>query len=223
MRIEKKIHAAVYIPAHIETIKIYEFDELAEEVKRELINKEFNNLDIDFIVDEWLNTVKEIGKLLGDQRPSYEIGYACHNYLHYRNHSEPDEELTGIRAMKWIQNNWINYAYKGKYFSTPFRKCEKSPEHPSGVYYKHRYSKITLELDNCPFTGVCYDCCFSEAWKEYKEEIKHGEQLTVSDFVSLLQEKLIEDISQEIDYRYSEKGIKEELRIKEYYENGEVA
>ena len=223
MRIEKKIVAAVYIPAHVETIKIYEFDELAQDVQRKLIVKEFNNLDIDFIVDEWLNTVKAIGELLGDQRPHYEVGYGCHNYLHFNNHNEPDEELTGIRAMAWIQNNWINYAYKGKYFSTPFRKCEKSPEHPAGIYYKHRYSKIMLQLDNCPFTGVCYDCCFGEAWNEYKEEIRQGKQLTVNDFVSILQEKLIDDITQEIDYRYSDEGIKKELSENEYYKNGEVA
>ena len=222
MRIEKKIHAAVYIPAHVETIKIYEFDELEENVKKELIDKEFNSLDIDFIVDEWLNTVKEIGNLLGAENPHYEIGYCCRNHLKFRNYDEPDEEVTGIRAMAWIQNNWIDKAYKGKYFSTPFRECEVSKEHPAGLTNKFRYSKIMLALDNCPFTGVCYDCNFGEAWAEFKEGIRQGKQLTVDDFLEILEEKLVSDISQEIDYRYSDEGLDEELSYNEYYENGEA-
>lgn len=223
MRIEKKIHAAVYIPAHVETIKIYEFDELEENVKKELIDKEFNSLDIDFIVDEWLNTVKEIGNLLGAENPHYEIGYCCRNHLKFRNYDEPDEEVTGIRAMAWIQNNWIDKAYKGRYYSTPFKKCEVTPEHPAGLSYKYRYSKITLSLDNCPFTGVCYDCNFNEAWKEFKEGIKKGKQLMISDFVEILERKLLNDITQEIDYRYSDEGLREELMCNEYFEDGSVA
>ena len=51
----------------------------------------------------------------------------------------------------------------------------------------------------------------------------HIKQLTVNNFVSILQEKLIDDITKEIDYRYSDEGIKKELSENEYYENGEVA
>ena len=221
MRIEKKIIPAVYVPAHVETTKIYEYSELAENVKDELRKEAFDRLEIYDIVDQWEDTVKTIGNLIGSNNPSYEIGYCCHNYLRFT-FDELEGEISGPRAMAWIQNNWIDKAYKGKYFSTPFRKCEVSKEHPAGLTYKFRYSKIMLALDNCPFTGVCYDCNFGEAWTEFKEGIRQGKQLTVDDFVEILEKRLVDDISQEIDYRYSDEGLDEELSYNEYYENGEA-
>lgn len=221
MRIEKKIIPAVYIPAHVKTTKIYEYNELAENVKEELRKEAFDKLDIYDIAWDWENTVKAIAELIGAEKPSYEIGYCCHNYLRFI-FDELEGEISGPRAMAWIQNNWIDKAYKGKYFSTPFRKCEKSKEHPAGLIYKYRHSKIMLSLDDCPFTGVCYDCNFSEAWTEFKEGIRQGKQLTVDDFLEILEEKLVSDISQEIDYRYSDEGLDEELNENEYYENGEA-
>ncbi|BAL85122.1 hypothetical protein SELR_pSRC300490 (plasmid) [Selenomonas ruminantium subsp. lactilytica TAM6421] len=221
MRIEKKIIPAVYVPAHIETMKIYEYSELADDVKDRLRKEAFDSLDIYDIMDSWENTVKAIGKLIGAEKPSYEIGYCCHNYLRFI-FDELEGEISGPRAMAWIQNNWIDKAYKGKYFSTPFRKCEKSKEHPAGITYKYRYSKIMVALDNCPFTGVCYDCNFGEAWTEFKEGIRQGKQLTINDFLEILEQKLVSDISQEIDYRFSNEGIDEELSENEYYENGEA-
>lgn len=41
-------------------------------------------------------------------------------------------QLSGIRLMKYIINNYDRYLFKGKYFSTPYRNGN----------YKHRYSKI---------------------------------------------------------------------------------
>ena len=52
MRIEKKIIPAVYIPAHVKTTKIYEYNELAENVKEELRKEAFDSLDIYSIADD---------------------------------------------------------------------------------------------------------------------------------------------------------------------------
>ena len=222
MRIEKKIIPALYIPAHVKTTKIYEFDELADDIKKELREKESDRLDIDFIVDEWLESVKAIAELLGDNNPSYSIGY-CNYDNHVSISHDGPEEVAGIRAMAWIQNNWIDLAYKGKYFSTPFKKCEKSPDHPAGITYKYRHSKIMLELDNCPFTGICWDYSFYDTWNEFKEGIRAGKQLAVDDFVEMLEDNLVKDVMKEIDYRYSEEGIDEELSQHEYYADGGIA
>ena len=45
----------------------------------------------------------------------------------------------------------------------------------------------------------------------------------ISDFVEILERKLLNDITQEIDYRYSDEGLREELMCNEYFEDGSVA
>jgi hypothetical protein len=208
MRIERIYHKA--IPAWTEEVKIYEYDELSEEVKQELREAKARDLDIsDFWVCEWGEAVKEIAKLL-NAKYDYSIGYCDYNnHLNFVRYDEPEEEVMGVRAYKWIFNNWIKYAYKPKLY---YKKWEKQ-----------RKSKIKFSIDNCPFTGICYDCNFSEAWKEFSADIKAGKQLTVSDFVEMLEDKLQHDIVSEIDYRYSEEGLDEELSFNEYYEDGEIA
>ena len=220
MRIETIYHEA--IPAWTETKKIYSFDELDPEVQEKVIDREYNSVDIDFICEDWSESVKAIAELIG-ARYTYEVGPCSYNHLQFKSYDEPEEEVEGIRAMAWIQNNWIDKAYEGKYFSTPFKQCEKSPEHPAGVTFKKRISAIILELDNCPFTGMCYDCNFSNTWNRFKQGIRNGKKLTVGDFVEGLEQNLLNDICSEIDYRYSREGLIEEItaRGSEFYANGE--
>lgn len=74
------------------------------------------------------------------------------------------EEISGVRLYKWIQNNiswrWTNKnriskhengSFKNSYFAYKYDKC-----------LKYRVSKVfeTNNLENCPFTGVCYDFDF---------------------------------------------------------------
>lgn len=220
MRIETIHHAA--IPAWTETKEIYSFEELAPGVQGGVIDREYNAVDIDVICEGWSESVKAIADLIG-ARYEYEIGPCSYNHLKFKSYDEPEDEIEGIRALVWIQNNWIDRAYKGKYFSTPFKKCKKSPEHPAGLTYKKRYSAIMLELDNCPFTGICYDCNFSETWKRFKQGIRDGKKLTVSDFIKGLEQNLLNDICSEVDYRYSREGIIEEINDRglEFYADGE--
>jgi hypothetical protein len=52
MRIERIYHKA--IPAWTEEVKIYEYDELSEDVKQELREDKARDLDIsDFLINEW--------------------------------------------------------------------------------------------------------------------------------------------------------------------------
>lgn len=56
-----------------------------------------------------------------------------------------------LRVARYIWNNYAEYITKGKYYST-------KGEYIDGKYhYKHRYSRATFEMDNCPLTGCCYD------------------------------------------------------------------
>lgn len=201
MRIEKIVHPSQ--EELIEEIKIYQFDELSENVKQRLIEKEYENFEIYFYVDEWANTVKAISRLIGG-RYDYEISLYRNSHLEFINYQEPEEEVYGNRAVTWIYNNWMQYTYKGKYYSK------------NG---KHRHSKI---IKDCVFTGICYDCNFWETFNLFKEEAKKGKELTVSDFIAMLEEALTHDIVDRLEALASEEGLTEYLSQNEYYEDGEI-
>jgi hypothetical protein len=61
-------------------------------------------------------------------------------------------EGDALRLARYIWNNYAEYIQKGRYYSTRGRWI-------NGKYhYKHRYSRVTFEMDNCPLTGVYIDC-----------------------------------------------------------------
>lgn len=204
MRIEKIVHPAQ--EEWTEEVKIYQFDELSENVKQRLIEKEYENFEFAFYVDEWANTVKAISRLIGG-RYDYKIGLWGYSYLTFVDYQTPEEEVYGNRAVAWLYNNWMQYTYEGKYYSK------------NG---KHKHSKIIKDTD-CVFTGICYDCNFWETFNLFKEEVKKGKELTVSDFIAMLEEALTHDIVDELEALTSEEGLTEYLSQNEYYEDGEIA
>ena len=56
-----------------------------------------------------------------------------------------------LRLARYIWNNYAEHIQKGKYYSTPGKYIDGK------YFYKHRYSKATFEMDNCPLTGFCAD------------------------------------------------------------------
>ena len=77
-----------------------------------------------------------------------------------------------------------------------------------------RKSKINFTMDNCPFTGYCMDCCFSEAWKEWKDSF--CAKSTVQDFLDLVAEKLSKDWTADNEYQLSDEGLAEMIEANEY-------
>lgn len=74
-----------------------------------------------------------------------------------QNDAFEDENMNGIRLAKYIWNNYAKYIMQGKYFSL-WSKTEKSEKNPQMGKLKSRRSKVLFSMDNCPLTGVCFDC-----------------------------------------------------------------
>lgn len=68
-----------------------------------------------------------------------------------------NENISGIRLAKYVWNNYAKYITKGKYFSL-WSKTERSMNNPSMDKLKSRYSKVMTSMEDCPLTGVCFDC-----------------------------------------------------------------
>ena len=200
------------------TMNVYKFDELSETAKRYARNTYRENACEDY--DDYVLSIKAIGQVLG-MRPDWEISLCSHSYVEFkRNLDEEIEELTGVRALKWVWNNWIEKTLRGKVIGKLF-PCEESKEHPAGLDYKRYHSKATLVYD-CPFTGFYMDMALWGAYRKMQKNVKSGKENTVGDFLEELEYRLCKDWLSEIEYRDSDEYIDEVMEANDYefYENG---
>ena len=196
-------------------IQIYSFDELPEEAKQTAIeNQQEANQEHTWFMEEAGETLKRFCKI-------FDIDYSNIDFLEtgrnqYKlNHSEEVRELTGVRLLKFIWNNYKKDIYKGKYYSL-WSKTELSYKHHENGFpvLKHRYSKIMIEADNCPLTGVCYDFSILDPMLKFL-----AQPTTSMNFEELLDEcigSLCEAVQREFEYNTSEEGAREFLNGQDY-------
>ena len=133
----------------MKTINVYKFNELSDAAQYNV----YANSNADFsdcCADEYRETLKVFEKTFDIRILDYSVDGYSNSFRYAMINDAPD--LEGVRLAKYVWNNYARYITKGKYYSTPGKMV-------NGRYtYKHRYSKIILEMENCPLTGVCYDC-----------------------------------------------------------------
>ena len=189
------------------TKDIYTFDELTEEAQEKAFEY-FRNLPYLFA---WQEENRDTVKAIADKM---DWAYDLYSYdgitysVNYSISSDDIAELSGKRAMAYIQNNYIDAAKKPKtYWLNGLIHCD-------GRKNWKRNSKINYEIDNCPFTGYCMDCCFSEAWRDWQKNFsKHS---TVQDFADLVADYLGRDWTADNEYQYSDDGIKDLIEANDY-------
>lgn len=203
------------------TMQVYEFDELSDTAKEKARNwwrsKSWDD-DYDYIVEP----IKAIGKILG-MKADWKVG--CRGeYVEFKGDLDYEvEDLSGVRALKWVWNNWIEPTLKGKYYGK-LVPCEKSVEHPNGVRHVKYYSKATLSFD-CPLTGTCGDMNLIETYQWMVEQVRKGQEVTVEEFVEDLESRLLKEFHESWEHHQSDEYIDEGLVANgyEFYEDGSVA
>ena len=135
------------------SINIYAFNELSEKAQRKAWEKSSFDFSEDH-ADEYRATLKAFENIFDIKVCRYDVGSMVFNpSFDYITAGAALDAPTGdpLRLARFIWNNYADDILKGKYYST-------RGEYINGKYhYKHRYSKIQKEMDNCPLTGVCYD------------------------------------------------------------------
>lgn len=129
-------------------IKGFRFNELTEEVQEKLYYKWLEFDPYSWGTDNE-KTLEEFTNIFPVTVTNWEYGYHKHINF-YMNCDDEIEELTGIRLLKYVHNNYYDYLYKGKFYST-------KGEYINGQYsYKKRYSKV-IKDNCCVLTGYCID------------------------------------------------------------------
>lgn len=220
-------------------ITLYAFDELSEEVQKQIIEKERWNIMgqcMDAYSSDYRASLEKFDTLMGTEACDYSVDYCSYNF-DYKisdmaicvNPIDCDkdiypEDLCGKLLFRYINNNIMPYITKGKYYATRGKYVD-------GKYkYKHRRSRVILEYDdNCPLTGMCYDYYLLKPIIDYYNTwCTYSEKFSLDDLIRQCYDSFFKTWHEE--YKYwadDEDAIREELHNNQYedrlyYENGYV-
>ena len=194
------------------TIEIYKFNELSQEAKENAIS---NYADTDAYTSDYKAVLEDFCERFNVNVYKWEVGaYEPISYCTSINGVE-DQELRGLRLRTWIINNIWNDLYEGRYYSTPFKQVPKSPEHPAGLSYQFRHSRIIME-ERC-LTGFCAGYTILGAIREFLDEgwIKYPHK-TWEDIVNECVNDFFLSWRGDLEYAVSEDGFEEFCEGNEY-------
>ena len=186
------------------TVKLYRFDELSKDKQDEIIEKaQSDNMFYWDEVRPEIDALSDIAYAMGaDKKIDYEFSTCSPSYIKF-SFGDIADDLTNIRALKYIYNNFISPFIKGKFYSTDGKMV-------NGKYtYKKRYSKAIYEFT--PASGMWIDYVVLEVYKEYKNKLKSHISFYVADFIADVEERLCNTILKAAEEYDSEEIWRERL------------
>lgn len=171
----------------------YTFDELTEQAKKVAYQEWLQSVCYEFISDdsERESTLDEFCRIFDVSLDGWEVDSCRYNFRFSTNETNI-EEVSGLRLARYIWNNYAHYIKTGKFYSG---KISYNPFHCAT-----RNSKVIMSMNDCPLTGVCYDCdilqpiidcltykkvyndakelfndCLDNFFKSWQEDIKYRE------------------------------------------------
>ena len=185
------------------TIEIYKFEELSEDIKEKLIT-EWRINDFFSWSEENNDSLKAFADLFDITIKDWNIG---HWYINFSYDNEEIENLDFMHLRKWLINNYYDDITGKKYYST-------NGSYIDGNYnYKSRYSNIFITRLNCPFTGYCMD---NDLISPIFEFLDHPYDTDIKSLLDLCLQSWLESYKKDLEFWYSEEGIKEEILGNDY-------
>lgn len=206
----------------IET-NVYKFEELSDEAKQKAIEWYRQGNYEDFPFQSEVNAAFEKFADIFNVS-NYEIDYLQPYRNEYKLNFDDDVlNLSGIRLLKYLWNNYGNYLFKGEYYSLwsktdfPYNEYHKKP-FPK---LKTRRSKV-LKDDSCVLTGVCYDNSILQPIYDF---LKKPSDITFEELIGECISSLCSDVGKELEWRNEDEQIIEEIIVNEYEfdKDGELA
>lgn len=218
-------------------LTLFSFDELSENVQKKIIERERWNVmerRVDCCASEYKASLKSFEKLTDTEACDWNVGYSGYSFdfmfddlLYYEDPYDCGQDiclsdLRGKLLFRYINNNIMPYITKGRYYS--------KGKYVDGKYqYKDRHSKILLENNNCPLTGVCYDQdILDPIIRYYKTWNSYPEDFSWPDLMRQCYDNFFKSWHEEYEYwADDESALREELHNNQYedrlyYKNGDV-
>jgi hypothetical protein len=218
-------------------ITLYTFDDLADDVQKEIIESERWNIMescMDAYGTDYRASLKEFEEIFNVTCRDWSVDYSA---FFYRFRIEKEEafewcrtdnseydyiklsSLKGKLLMRYLQNKILPYITKGKYYG------KLKGVYPNAKHIK-RYSKVLQEC-SCPMTGTIYDHFLLDPILEYLE--KPDASTTYRHLIDLCLNKFFDTWHKEYEYwTDDENAIREELHNNQYedrlyYKDGTVS
>jgi hypothetical protein len=142
-------------------INVLTYDELSDEAKERAYNNWLKHHDYAW-QDSNTATLKAFCDMFPVKCNDFEYGSGGRDYVSWK-FTDDDHiaELSGIRLMAYLWNNFSHKLYKGKYYSLDVNKQINHKRVVSkllsnGKWFNAYYSAITLN-NSCVLTGYCVD------------------------------------------------------------------
>lgn len=209
MKNTKKIVVTPMVQAAVvgyKTEPAYTFDELPEDVQCRLIDAEVKlrqEEGVDYLpwFDEDFDSLKKTAEILNIETEweADEYGVSIYNVTESNSEYVDMCDVTGLRAYKYIINNFLPAFCRGKYYSLDYNEEKHC--------YPCYHSKCQFNYDG---DGYCFDLIFNEVWQKAKRNIIEKE-LSVMDFIQAVVDEYADEISRDIVYFFSSEGVRGEL------------
>lgn len=191
---------------------VYKFDELPKDVQRQVVDDEIAQRQEDGVnnmpwLDENFDSFQKVAEILNIETETETDEYGTTIYIVAENNSEYIDmcDITGLRAYKYIVNNFLPDFRRGKYYSLGYNK-EK-------YCYPWRCSKCQFNYDG---DGYYLDLIFNEVWQGMKRSIIK-KKISVMDFIQAVVDEYADEISQDIIHFFSSQGVQEDLSLRGDY------
>lgn len=218
------------------TYSVYSFNELSEEAKQTALDN--FEPSTEFIFDDAGESLRKFIDIFSiknwsiDFLEPYRNSYKIDIDYYY---NEQILELSGIRLMKYILNNYSEYLFARKYIKhgelrdvkpNKFHRMRKVNEITSNCSNKGKfrvayYSNINFD-NSCVLTGMCYDDSLLKPIYDYL--LKPSDRVNFEDLIGMCIDSLSKDVESEYCYRHSDEGKIEDIEANGYKftEDGEI-
>lgn len=207
-------------------VKLYRFDELSEDARHEVCERErqqtnnWETISQEHDAEERISTLQKFCEVFGIK---YMIDYDHDRRFISWSFTDSDIEPEIISG-KYLWRFLNHYYYKihsRKYYGKLIPH-EKDSEHPAGLEHVKRYSRIMWVEQECPFTGMCYDCdILNKIFDWYK---KPDWKLSLHDLIEECFSHYLKSWEEEDEYRMTDENISDLIEAnwgdKLYYEDG---
>lgn len=193
--------------------KIYTFSELRKSAKEHAIEMERQSRQNDAEVpwmDEIMDSLKALFKAAGVEMKDWSIGpHDRGTRLVARFNREEVEDLSGPRAMAWLENNLmgglrVSEGFNGSVWKKPNQFNDNNRKTlKEALKYRYRIGQIP----SCPLTGVY---CDDDLLDALRKDVKDG--MTLKDAFQGLADEAAKLMEGELDSYYSDESIIEDLK-----------
>jgi hypothetical protein len=198
-------------------INLYSVNELDETAKQRAF-QDYCGSDQYFSGDDNKNTLYEFERIFPVKIKSWEYGF-CNSYINFEFDTYENEqeikELSGVRLLKYIINNYYEYLYSPKTFT-------KIGIYLVGKENKKRKSKIIFQKDNSKLTGYYMDEEIIDPIYKYLE--KPNKYTSFYDLMNDCLQSWLVACNKDFEYAYSEEAFIEDSEANErlYFESGKL-